>query len=220
MRKILLLIAIVTAGFTTANAQENLKWGVTAGMNVSKLSTTGLDSKIGYHLGVKAELGLPQLADGVFLDAAALLSAKGAKTDLGDLGNQKINANYLEVPVFIGYKYAINDNFSVFGKFGVYFSYGLFGKTNVEEMDYDDNGDIIHNKIKYDTFGDDGFKRFDMGLGLRVGTEINKKYQISIGYDFGLLKTYKTKFEEGDMEIDLSSGAKNRNLSISVAYMF
>jgi len=34
--------------------------GVTAGMNVSSLNVTGLDSRVGFHAGVKAELGLPQ----------------------------------------------------------------------------------------------------------------------------------------------------------------
>ena len=40
------------------NAQDNLKWGVMAGMNVSKYTITGFDSRIGFHAGVKAELGL------------------------------------------------------------------------------------------------------------------------------------------------------------------
>lgn len=223
MKKILLLIAVMAASFLTANAQENLKWGVAAGMNVSKMSATGLDTKIGYHVGVRAELGLPQVANGLYLDAAALLSSKGAKTDMGDLGSQKINANYLEIPIHIGYKYAVNDNFSVFGSFGPYFGYGLFGTTKVEELDYDDDYELIKTSSKYDTFGNDGLKRFDCGLGFNIGVEIKKTYRVSLGYDFGLTETYKSKFDAGDEnyeKLDLGSGAKNRNLTISVAYMF
>lgn len=223
MKRILLLVAIVATSVMSVNAQENLKWGVVAGMNLSKMSTTGLDSKVGYHVGVRAELGLPQVANGLYLDASALLSAKGAKMDFGDLGSQKINANYLEIPIHIGYKYAVNDNFSVFGSFGPYFSYGLFGQTKVEELDYDDEYELINTSNKYDTFGDDGLKRFDCGLGLRVGVEIKKIYRVALGYDFGLTETYKSKFEAGEEnyeELDFGSGAKNRNLTISVAYMF
>lgn len=223
MKKISLLVAALAVSFMSINAQESLKWGVVAGMNVSKMSATGLDSKIGYHVGVRAELGLPQVANGLYLDAAALLSSKGAKTDMGDLGNQKISANYLEIPIHIGYKYAVNDNFSVFGSFGPYFGYGLFGKTKVEELDYDDDYELIKTSSKYDTFGNDGLKRFDCGLGFNIGVELKKTYRVSLGYDFGLTETYKSKFDAGDEnyeELDLGSGAKNRNLTISVAYMF
>lgn len=163
MKKVSLLIAFIAAIFVNVQAQENLKWGLMAGMNVSKLSSTGFDSKIGYHVGVKAELGLPQLANGVFVDAAALISAKGSKTDMGDLGSQKINATYLDIPIHIGYKYAVNEKFNIFGSFGPYAAIGLFGKTKVEELDYSDEGDLINVSEKYNTFGNDGFKRFDFG---------------------------------------------------------
>ena len=79
MKKILALIAILAIGLGSANAQENLRWGVTAGMNVSKFSISGLDSRIGFHAGVKAELGLPQVTEGVYMDFGALLTLKGAK---------------------------------------------------------------------------------------------------------------------------------------------
>lgn len=223
MKKILLLVAIFVASALSVNAQENLRWGIVAGMNVSKMSATGLDSKIGYQVGVRTELGLPQVANGLYLDASVLLSAKGAKMDFGDLGNQKIDANYLEIPIHIGYKYAVNNNFSVFGSFGPYFGYGLFGKTKVEELDYDDEYELIKTSSKYDTFGNDGLKRFDCGLGLNVGVEIKKTYRVVIGYDFGLTETYKSKFDAGEEsyeDLDFGSGAKNRNFTISVAYMF
>ena len=57
-------------------------------------------------------------------------------------------------------------------------------------------------------FGDDGFKRFDLGLGLKAGIEISKKYQFSIGYDFGFI------------EAEELMGCKNRNLMISLGLMF
>lgn len=223
MKKILLFAFVMAMGLGSVNAQDNLKWGVVAGMNVSKLSTAGLGNKIGYHVGARAELGLPQVANGLYLDAAALLSAKGAKTDAGDLGGINVNATYLEIPIHVGYKYAINENFNVFGSFGPYVGIGLFGKTKVDELDYNGSHELVNTSYKYNTFGD-GYKRFDMGLGLNVGVEIQQKYRISLGYDFGLLKAFDAASENNgddeEMEINLASGAKNRNLTISVAYMF
>ena len=69
-------------------------------------------------------------------------------------------------------------------------------------------GGLEGKSVSEDIFGDDGFKRFDFGLGLKAGVEFNKKYQAALSYDFGLI----------DVQKDL--GMKNRNLMISFGYMF
>lgn len=74
--KILVLFALLMTGVMGIHAQEGLKWGAMAGMNSSKFSTNGFDSKVGFHVGIKAEKDLPQIAQGVYLDMAALLSLK------------------------------------------------------------------------------------------------------------------------------------------------
>jgi len=207
MKKILALIAILAIGLGSINAQENLRWGVTAGMNVSSLNVTGLDSRVGFHAGVKAELGLPQVTEGLYMDFGALLSLKGAKVEAGSAASFKFNPYYLEIPVHIGYKYAVNDDFTLFANAGPYVAIGLFGKAKVDgeikgefESEYGTSSENI--------FGDDGFKRFDLGLGLKAGAEFGKKFQVSIGYDFGLIET------------EDFLGCKNRNLMISLGFMF
>ena len=72
MKKVLLLMAMLTIGLASINAQDNLRWGATVGMNSSNFSITGFDSKIGFHAGVKAEVGLPQISEGVYLDMGAV----------------------------------------------------------------------------------------------------------------------------------------------------
>ena len=209
MKKVLLFFALVAISVVSINAQDNLKWGVMAGMNVSKYTITGFDSRIGFHAGVKAELGLSQEASGAYMDFAALLTLKGAKIDAGSLASFKMNPYYLEVPVHIGYKYAVNDDFALFGSAGPYIAVGLFGKAKAKvDGDLVDLGEFGGNSASEDIFGDDGFKRFDFGLGLKAGVEFSKKYQVAISYDFGLVEVAK----------DL--GMKNRNLMISLGYMF
>ena len=183
MKKILALVAILAIGLGSINAQDNLRWGVTAGMNVSSLNVTGLDSRVGFHAGVKAELGLPQFTEGLYMDFGALLSLKGAKVEAGSMASFKINPYYLEIPVHIGYKAKITADGSL-----------VDGGSKVSESE--------------NVFGDDGFKRFDLGLGLKAGIEISKKYQFSIGYDFGFI------------EAEELMGCKNRNLMISLGLMF
>lgn len=209
MKKILLFFALVAMSVVSINAQDNLKWGVMAGMNVSKYTITGFDSRIGFHAGVKAELGLSQEASGAYMDFAALLTLKGAKIDGGSIASIKFNPYYLEVPVHVGYKYAVNDDFALFGSVGPYIAVGLFGKAKAKvDGDLVDLGEFGGNSASEDIFGDDGLKRFDFGLGLKAGVEFSKKYQVAISYDFGLVEVAK----------DL--GMKNRNLMLSLGYMF
>lgn len=51
MKKVLLLMVMLTIGLASINAQDNLRWGATVGMNSSNFSITGFDSKIGFHAG-------------------------------------------------------------------------------------------------------------------------------------------------------------------------
>ena len=50
MKKILVLFALLMTGVMGIHAQEGLKWGAMAGMNSSKFSTNGFDSKVGFHV--------------------------------------------------------------------------------------------------------------------------------------------------------------------------
>lgn len=209
MKKVLLFFALVAISVVSINAQDNLKWGVMAGMNVSKYTITGFDNRIGFHAGVKAELGLSQEASGAYMDFAALLTLKGAKIDGGSIASIKFNPYYLEVPVHVGYKYAVNDDFALFGSVGPYIAVGLFGKAKAKvDGNIADLGELGTNSASENIFGDDGLKRFDFGLGLKAGVEFSKKYQVAISYDFGLVEVAK------------NLGMKNRNLMLSLGYMF
>lgn len=209
MKKILVLVALVAICVVNLNAQDHLKWGVTAGMNVSKHTFTGLDNRIGVHAGVKAELGLPKVTEGAYMDFGALLSLKGSQVGLGSLASIKMNPAYLEIPVHVGYKYAVNNDFALFGNVGPYFGFGLFGKVkaNVDGSIVEGSG-LGSVSESENIFGEDGFKRFDFGLGLKFGAEFNQKFQVSLGYDFGLV------------DVSDGYGINNRNLMISLGYMF
>lgn len=205
MKRLFIILSVVfILSNVVANAQEGLKWGVMAGMNSSNFSTDGSDSKVGFHVGVKTEKYLPQIAQGVYFDMAALLSLKGAKVNGGD-ASLKFNPYYLEIPIHMGYKYDVNENFAIFGNFGPYFAVGLFGKMKATGDLIEESGlTRLHDSAK--VFGYYGIDRFDFGLGLKAGVEFCLKYQISIGYDWGLIDN-----------IDNSSN-KNRNLMLSLGY--
>lgn len=182
----ILMVAVAALSMSLSAWAEAPQWEVVAGMNVANLDMSGASSRIGFHAGIRTTFGIPSASNGFYANAGALLSLKGCKG-----AGITLNPYYLDIPVHFGYKYAVNEDLALFGEFGPYFGIGLFGKTD-----------------GMDVFGDDGYKRFDVGLGLRAGIEFNQKVPVSIGYDFGVI----------DVADDIS--AKNRNLTISVGYKF
>lgn len=210
MRKLSIFLLLVIIFGINANAQQNVRFGVVAGANVSKFSSALFHSRLGFHLGVRAEVPLSNLSENVYLESSALISLKGAKIDWGDLGKYKYNPYYLEIPIHIGYKHIVTDNFAVFGSAGPYLAVGLFGKAK-----FNDNIDLLDiEESDVNLFGNDAMKRFDFGLGVKAGLEFNNKYRLSIGYDSGLNNIIK------DNDEDIAVNIKNRNLHISFGYMF
>lgn len=96
---------------------------------------------------------------------------------------------YLQVPLYAMYQYKLDgDAGKVFGGLGPYFAYGIIGSA----------------------FGDEeGFKRFDAGLGITAGYEMPQSLSFRLGYDVGLANIQKNAF--GDK-------ANNRTISLSVGY--
>lgn len=222
MKKLFLAIAACFA--IGASAQSNIQWEGVAGFNLSNYG--GLGSKPGAHFGAKAEFGLPSIADGVYLNAGALFSLEGYKMDFMGIASAKANAAFLDIPIHMGYRYNINNDFSIFGEVGPYFSFGMFGKTKTEELDSDGFGDWSMTEYSYNTFGKDGLKRFDVGAGLRFGVELKQKYNLAIGYDWGFIDLYNQmeidesgEYEDGT-SLDLTPKMKTKNLTISIGYKF
>ena len=217
--KIAVLLTALVVGVFSANAQgstfQDLQFEGVAGLNISNMG--GLGSKAGLHIGAKAEMLLPSLADGAYANAGVLLSLKG-----NSYYGLKTAANYLEIPIHAGYKHVINENLSVFGEAGPYFALGLFGKMDVE-VDTEGSWSSPIDAIQINTFDSDfGLNRFDIGVGLKAGVEIKKKYTVSIGYDWGFIDAYKNSgFSKMDDDYaDLTPKMTNTNLSISLGYKF
>ena len=200
MKKLLSFLVIAIIGINSVKAQT-LSGEVVAGLNIADVSE--LDSRIGFHVGVVGSYGFSNEFNGAYANAGALISLKGGQLDYGSILKANLDAYYLEIPIHIGYKHSLSENFAIFGEFGPYIGIGLFGKSKIESEE---------ESISVDTFSEDGgVKRFDMGLGFKLGVEINKLIPISVGYDFGL----------ANINNDNDGGSiKNSNLTISIGYKF
>ena len=158
-----ILLSLVTLG---VSAQSNLKWNVNAGIGMSNWygdDTDGTDAKFAYKVGIGLEVPFANTNIWSFQTGLNFIS-KGVKgdgvTDAWDVVDVTINQLYLELPLMVGARIHTASNFDLLFKGGPYLAYGVGGKTKIDGV-----------SEKADTFGDDGLKRFDAGLGLGVAFE-------------------------------------------------
>jgi len=214
------LIAVALLLGISLNAQDKpLTFGVKAGMNLANFGgdgADGMDAKIGFNVGVTVDYALTQ---DLYLLTGLEFTMKGAK-DKGSIsmidedfevvsfeGKQTCNPMYLQVPIHLGYKLAIDDNTKIVLHAGPYLAYGVGGKVNTKGT-YTEAGQAFSIDSDTDFFGKDKFKRFDLGLGLGVGAEFGK-IGVGLGYDFGLLNI-----------ADGGDKVRNMNASLTVGYKF
>ncbi len=210
MKKVLFTLFLVVISIAT---YSQVRWEANAGMNLSKFSYLTTTTRIGFHVGVRGEI---PVAESVYANAGLLFSLKGTSQDVGEYGSSKTDAYYVEVPIHIGYRYSVNETISLFGEAGPYFAVGLFGKAKASSAIGFDNYIYSYSDESYDTFK--AYKRFDFGLGARVGVEYLSKYTFSVGYDLGLTNIYTDTYDYD--AIQLATDVKTRNFYISLGYKF
>ena len=197
-----LITAVILLAAAGLRAQE-IRVGVVGDFNMSWLhnSVSSSDCYVGFGAGVKGEyLFSDAEADNFYLEARLLYSLKG-----GSWSGVHQNLGYLQLPVFAGYRYHINDNLTLLGGLGPYFGVGVLGKHVVKVDD---------SKSKTDIFGE-YYKRFDFGLNYTVGVEISSRWQVFLAFEHSLLDITKSTFDGLDY-----TKTRPLNFYIGGAYMF
>lgn len=178
---------------------SQISWNAKVGMNMSNITDSEMDMKIGFQAGVGMEYAFSDMWS---IRPSLMFATKGAKVSEEGI-DVTYNPMYLELPIMAAASFAIADNQNVVVKAGPYFAYGIAGKAK-----FSADGE----SEKVDLFGDGedqiGMKRFDAGIGIGVAYEINKFF-VDLTGEFGL-----TKIASGD------GSSKNMNFSIGVGYKF
>lgn len=200
MKKIILIAVAAFLLLTCPNAfsqsmslkNRDVQFGVIGGLNIAKTSTQVFGSSlVGFHAGVQAEL--PVLIENAYVSSGIFLSQKGFNAVDIDFYNDKVIGGvrapilYLSIPIHIGYKYPFTESLAGFIDGGLFAAYAISVDEYWEELEP---------------------RRFDFGLGAKIGVEFNQKYRLSLGYDLGLISF-----------IDFMS-VNNRTLMISLGLMF
>lgn len=216
--KVILFSSLLLFSFIASAQNLPLTFGVKAGANLSNFSgdgADGADAKFGYNFGVTVDYAINY---NWYLTSGLEFTNKGAKSDyllidldelaVEKIGKIKYTANYLQLPIHVGYKLDIAEGTKINFHAGPYFAYGIAGKSKVSDITsaiYDD----LDRKV--DTFSDDALKRFDFGLGLGAGVEFGQ-INVGLGFDFGLLNISQL----GDSDYPI----RNQNAYLTVGYKF
>jgi len=221
MKKLFTLIVAALTFASSAMALENvpeegLSFQALFGMNVSNLTNTDMNAKVGMNIGVKAEYMLPNCY-GTFVNLGVLYTMKGARKSYNTtIGTEDVEATnvlrpcYLEIPLHVGYRYNILENWGVYADFGPYFALGINGKNRIKFDNYAE--DVTHQFFKHNKI-----QRFDCGLGFRIGTEYANQHSLTLGMDWGLTDMYKDEFHRNNPGL---IEMKNFNASLTYGYRF
>jgi hypothetical protein len=191
---------MMSGGFRLDNRSVyyGLRMGFTSSHIAGDLDT---DAKTGLNLG--AVFGLrcsPYIP--MFLESGIYYTEKGGKMSLGhDDSTYKYNLSYIEMPLLMKYGVEVADQFAVLPYVGPTFGFGVAGQTKEK---------FPGGVRKYDSFGDDKFNRFDVGIKLGCGIEWNMLYA-ELGYQWGITNI-------GDFPSD--DDAYNRHFFMNIGINF
>lgn len=169
MKKIFLGLALVAGTFafsqktsTSTASSSPVRFGVKAGLNISTISNSDLNSKAGFYGGVFANI---PVAQDFSVQPEVLYSGMGGKAKGSN--NVKLNMDYIAVPVMLQYNLIPNLYVEAGPQFG--FLISAKGKGNGGSVDVKDN-----------------FKTFDFGLGLGAGYYFTQNIGVNVRYTAGL----------------------------------
>lgn len=192
-------------------AYDPLVYKIQAGINQSRYISADLAYTTGFNVGFSVEKRM-STKQNKYLNVGLFLSKKGAGEDITP-ANFTINAYYLDIPVHYGFVQQLSPIFDLYEEFGPYVSYGLFGKMKSDaffQSIITDDGSIGKKQIEKEeknTFST--LKKWDAGIGLKIGLIFKKRYGLAIGSDFGLIKVNPKV-----------SNARNFNFNININYVF
>jgi opacity protein-like surface antigen len=185
------------------SVQADLKFGVKAGANLSKvafnLDAIQPDNYTGFQVGPILELNLPIP---IGLDVAVLYSQQGLKYK-GLSYEEKMST--LDVPVNLKYKLHLLDLLGVYVTAGPYASFQLSDEHTFDQLKVDANN-----------------KKFGVGINLGGGLELLSHLQVGVNYQMGINDDYSGGVEFADFwdNIQGKVKGKTRIWSITAAYFF
>ena len=192
MKKIYCILAVAAAIFFATEARAQIGIGIGYNLINNVKDVFGIQTSTAFN-GIYAEatynINILEKSWGKLdVQPAMRLSHAGVRESEisnGITSSSSENETYLDFPVFIKYSFDLNTlNLSAFA--GPILSCGL---SSVTKARVGDKATTINN------YEDGGYGRFDLKLGIGISTAFDDKYEVKIGYNFGMLNRYTEKID-------------------------
>ena len=205
---------VATLGAVAQNEVGQFTLQPKVGMNISKITDSNLNSKVGLVAGFEAEYGV---AKNFGVSVAALYSMQGAKRDLNVGGNSvdvKFNLDYINIPVLA--QYYIVPGLAV--KAGIQFGFNVRNKVKVgttvagynlkDDCSMDEFLDMAR-ALGEPIPSDAKFKKFDLSIPVGLSYEY-EDFVLDARYNIGTSKLIKSD----------PDSSKNSVFQLTIGYKF
>lgn len=194
MKKLLSTLMVIACLALAIPAQAQIKFGVKAGLNVSKLhlseNIVSKDNRAGFFVGPTAEFTLPLL--GLGIDGSVLYNQFGVDSEKGTSTKKSI-----EIPINLRWTVGFSSLVGAYVAVGPQFGF------NVGDRWFDEICEFKKNTTS-----------FNVGAGLKLLGHL----QVGANYNFALKDN--GKIHDGDIEDLATIGFKQNTWQVSVAYLF
>lgn len=194
MKKLLSTLMVIACLALAIPAQAQIKFGVKAGLNVSKLhlseKTFSSDNRAGFFVGPTAEFTLPLL--GLGIDGSVLYNQFGVDSEEGTSTKKSI-----EIPINLRWTVGFSSLVGAYVAVGPQFGF------NVGDRWFDEVCEFKKNTTS-----------FNVGAGLKLLGHL----QVGATYNFALKDN--GKIHDDDIEDLATIGFKQNTWQVSVAYLF
>ena len=207
---------VATLGAVAQNEVGQFTLQPKVGMNISKITDSNLNSKVGLVAGFEAEYGV---AKNFGVSVAALYSMQGAKRDLnlnvsGNSVDVKFNLDYINIPVLA--QYYIVPGLAV--KAGIQFGFNVRNKvkvgTNIAGYNLKDDCSMdefldMARALGESIPSDAKFQKFDLSIPVGLSYEY-EDFVLDARYNIGTSKLIKSD----------PDSSKNGVFQLTIGYKF
>ena len=188
MKKIFFMALMAVMSISaSAQIEQGLRFGVQGFGGINSIGEDGAKTAVTYGTGVVAEYNF---SENFYLGSGLNFQNKGWKADWLD---GTANVYYLTLPIHLGGRVSIGDNSYFHFQAGPQLGFGVAG-SDIEIYEV--------GTAKYSDWG----KRFEAGVGAKVGVEFNK-LQVNVSGNYGITEC-------------MDGAGHNLDFAVGVAYMF
>ena len=219
MRKIISMCALAVALLVAAPAQAQVKFGVKAGLNLSKVSTSGAigdnlknDNRAGYFIGPMLDVKVPLI--GLGIDGALMYNQRNGKVGAAYAGvetSEDLTQHSIAIPVNVKKSWGLGGLASMFVAVGPQFDFTIGGK---KWKDMEAFGEEVAEDASVK------WKGSNVSHNLGAGVVLLDHVQAGLGYNIALGKTAEVS---DDSSLGIAKNAltsKTNSWQFHVAYLF